>query len=305
MGHLFPGADQGCAYDHNGDGSGHGTQVDQQLSEAGEAAENHADDGQRYGGGAGNAVLVQLGKGLGQHTAVRHGGYRTGVEGEHYQHGGEQRQQGRDGDQLRKPRHGGQGGEGSRKHGDEAEARVVDEQLGGDVAHGGDDHQQVQQHNQHHGNGHGFGDRPIGVFDFAHQEGNGHNGTIAHHRVGDGGGIEYHIRAPTVGDPFNKFHGILLHGVEGDVGAQVFRKGPAGGIHLAQDHPGALALGQHHMVLAHDAPADDDHVLAQLDVGPAHAVYAAGQRLRQAGFLVGKGIRDLEQGRCVHYDVIA
>ena len=65
------------------------------------------------------------------------------------------------------------------------------------------------------------------------------------------------------------------------------------------------ALGQHHMVLAHDTPADDDHVLAQLDVGPAHAVYAAGQRLRQAGFLVGKGIRDLEQGRCVHYDVIA
>ena len=59
------------------------------------------------------------------------------------------------------------------------------------------------------------------------------------------------------------------------------------------------------MVLAHDAPADDDHVLAQLDVGPAHAVYAAGQGLRQAGFLVGKGIRDLEQGRCVHYDVIA
>lgn len=59
------------------------------------------------------------------------------------------------------------------------------------------------------------------------------------------------------------------------------------------------------MVLAHDAPADDDHVLAQLDVGPAHAVYAAGQGLRQAGFLVGEGIRDLEQGRGIHYDVIA
>ena len=34
----------------------------------------------------------------------------------------------------------------------------------------------------------------IGVLYFAHQESNGHNGTIAHHRVGNGGGIEYHIR---------------------------------------------------------------------------------------------------------------
>lgn len=102
MGHLFPGADQGCAYDHNGDGSGHGTQVDQQLSEAGEAAEDHAHDGQHDSGGTRDAVLVQLGKGLGQHTAFRHGRNSAGVEGEHYQHGGEQRQQGRDGDQLRR-----------------------------------------------------------------------------------------------------------------------------------------------------------------------------------------------------------
>ena len=82
MGHLFPGADQGCAYDHNGDGSGHGTQVDQQLSEAGEAAEDHAHDGQHDSGGTRDAVLVQLGKGLGQHTAFRHGRNSAGVKGD-------------------------------------------------------------------------------------------------------------------------------------------------------------------------------------------------------------------------------
>jgi hypothetical protein len=59
------------------------------------------------------------------------------------------------------------------------------------------------------------------------------------------------------------------------------------------------------MVLAHDAAADDDYVLAQPGIGAFYAVYAAGERLGKAGLLIREGIRYLEQAGGIHYDVIA
>ena len=59
------------------------------------------------------------------------------------------------------------------------------------------------------------------------------------------------------------------------------------------------------MVLAHDAAADNNNVLTQLDVGAVDGVNDASQRLGQAGFFVGQGVGNLEQGSSIDDDIVS